>query len=382
MHNVRSKGPHILVVSPWGVSGGYSGPIVLLNRLFSSMSFKHGAKVDVAFRHRGLDIVPEWVNSGFPLVRSRSSLFSTLDRLRWILEIAKFIRRHGSRYDVIHIQGCYMLNVLPFMGSRHRSKLVALPVLDGGDLTTARSGGVAYIKGRVLRHVLSRARFALSLAPGITKDLESIGLPGSRILAVPNVVDPDVFYSQPRTLNSDSIILGFVGKLGETKQPHLLLEAIRLLRDKGYGVKGLFVGPFENASYEDLFRQKMSDLELQDVIELAGYQVDTASYFQRMDFFALLSKAEGMPGALVEALACGIPAVVTDVGSMRQVVEAANAGLVIEASGQSMAHALTTLIEDAELRLAMRASSAEYAERELSSHAVSSQYLQFLELNK
>lgn len=371
------RGQKILVLSPWGLAGGYSGPLVLLDRLFSAVVAIGEASVDVLYRDRGLTRTPLWVKDAYPLAVTGASTFSLFQRLRWIARTRWFLMRRAGDYDVIHVHGAYLLNIMPFIGLACRRKIAVLPVLDGGDLTTRQSGILLWLKTALLRHVLGHASCGLSLASGIAEDLVSLGLPEDRVFDFPNVVDVDEFVPCPRPSGGlqTQFTLGFVGKMGETKQPHLVLEALKDLQLSGVDAKAIFVGPFANAEYEEKFFAAAEGHDVVDRVRVVGYQEDVSPFFREMDVFVLPSSAEGMPGALVEAMASGIPVVVTDVGSMRKIVDEAEAGYVVPASGKAIAEAAKAIQENDSLREGFSSAAREFAMQNFSKKAVAKIYL-------
>src|SRR5204863_1220564 len=86
----------------------------------------------------------------------------------------------------------------------------------------------------------------------------------------------------------------------------------------------------------------------QKVIEFTGWVVHGEPLFQlyrRADIFCMPSYSEGMPGALLEALAASLPAVVTTAGDMPTLIRAGQAGLVVPAgNAQALARALILLL--------------------------------------
>jgi glycosyltransferase involved in cell wall biosynthesis len=81
-----------------------------------------------------------------------------------------------------------------------------------------------------------------------------------------------------------------------------------------------------------------------------GQQLDVAPFFSAADAFIMSSKSEGVPMSLLQAFSLGVPAIVTDVGGMAEVVRLAKAGFIVPP---------TDLTAMAEAILQMTASSAE-----------------------
>ncbi len=168
---------------------------------------------------------------------------------------------------------------------------------------------------------------------------------------VPTWVDADVFHPvshQRRQALRESLAVeyqlplqarwvSFVGRLDTQKNPGLLLEAFaRAVSAKspagepGPGTDAvlLLVG---NGVLRPQLEARARALGLQQRVRFLGLQAQSAiaRLLQASDLFALSSAYEGMPMALLEALGCGTPAVVTDVGEVKRVVRHGVNGVVV-----------------------------------------------------
>jgi glycosyltransferase involved in cell wall biosynthesis len=83
-------------------------------------------------------------------------------------------------------------------------------------------------------------------------------------------------------------------------------------------------------------------------VDFLGHQDDLPAFYQSLDIVVLTSSTEQMPLCVLEAMACGLPVVSTDVGDVRNMVSAANKPFVIPTGG--LAQALLVLARDAMLR--------------------------------
>lgn len=99
------------------------------------------------------------------------------------------------------------------------------------------------------------------------------------------------------------------------------------------------------------------------VIKFVGDIGDAFSFFQRGDIFLMMSRYEGTPNALLEAMAAGIPAIVTPVGDVPCIARERRLRL-IEASADSAFHAICDLAADWDRTLAYAAAAREYCTRE------------------
>ena len=98
-------------------------------------------------------------------------------------------------------------------------------------------------------------------------------------------------------------------------------------------------------------RRQTSELGLDQTVLFAGHRHDAARLAGAFDVFALASLYEGLSIALLEAMALGTPAVVTDVGGLPEVVEHGRQGMVVRPGDpRGLADAIVALLEDADLR--------------------------------
>jgi glycosyltransferase involved in cell wall biosynthesis len=87
-----------------------------------------------------------------------------------------------------------------------------------------------------------------------------------------------------------------------------------------------------------------SQLGITAEVTFWGQQLDVAPFFSAADAFIMSSKSEGLPMSLLQAFSLGLPAIVTDVGGMAEVVRLANAGYTVSATNPAeMAAAILQL---------------------------------------
>jgi glycosyltransferase involved in cell wall biosynthesis len=98
-------------------------------------------------------------------------------------------------------------------------------------------------------------------------------------------------------------------------------------------------------------RQQLAATGLGDRFEMLGYQANPSRLLAAADVFTLSSRHEGLPIALLEAMAVGLPPVVTRVGGIEEVVTDGRSGLTVEAQRpDQLAAAYVRLAQDPDLR--------------------------------
>ncbi|WP_323749740.1 glycosyltransferase [Curtobacterium sp. VKM Ac-1376] len=314
--------------------------MTLMNRLYGALRSCY--RVDVAYRNRGIEVEAPWVTSGFPILATRPGRFSRFDQLRWALKVRKLLWRSANDYKYVHLHGAYITNMLA-VPRRIRKKLIVLPVLESGDLPAGAAASP--LKRKIYRRVLKHAFLGLALSAGIEHELVSLGLPRERVLRINNPSGTAVGKGSGGERSNNEFTIGFVGKIGPNKNPHLVLDAVAGLHDRGVQARAILVGPFADSQFEQKFRAHAERLGIVSSVTITGFVEDVQAHLLQMDIFLLPSKHEGMPGALAEAMAFGIPAVVTDVGDMGRHVRAAQSGLVVDAASPPIIDALERLTD-------------------------------------
>jgi glycosyltransferase involved in cell wall biosynthesis len=124
-------------------------------------------------------------------------------------------------------------------------------------------------------------------------------------------------------LPADAAVVGAVGRLAYQKAPEDFLAAMRRLARPG--VIGVWVGGGELAARIGYLASKQPAGR----VVLAGERADVPEILAAFDVFALPSRYEGLPTAVVEAMVCGIPVVATAVNAVSDVVVPGETGLLV-----------------------------------------------------
>lgn len=203
----------------------------------------------------------------------------------------------------------------------------------------------------VLASVGSRVRDELVQA--------GIGATSQYVVVPPGVPLPERHdRNEARTafdIPDDVGVVTFVGRLTGVKRFDRFTEMARLLVDSGQDVRFLVVGG------GDLHQAKEATADLGHRFVFTGWLGDVGLAYAASDVIALTSDNEGMPVTLIEAQMCGVPAVATDVGSVREVVLDGETGFVVEADPVILADAVDRLLGDRSLREAFGRRAAEWA---------------------
>lgn len=184
--------------------------------------------------------------------------------------------------------------------------------------------------------------------------VSGIGLPAEKVTLIYNGIElpavPGVSRQAARAmlgLSPGDTVLGMVSRLDPAKGVDIAIRALPALENVTLTIIG--DGP-ERAKLEAL----AEELRVAGRIRWAGYRPDVYSLLPAFDVFVQSSRFEGLPTTVMEAMAAGLPVVATDVGGTPEVVEDGTTGLLVPpADPATLAQAITCLLEDADLRLAM-----------------------------
>lgn len=152
-------------------------------------------------------------------------------------------------------------------------------------------------------------------------------------------------------LPEDIPVVGIVARLAAEKNHQLLLDACRHLMVLGVAPFRLVLvgdGPLRSE-----LERSVRALGLDPFVSFLGMRQDIPELVKGFDIFALSSSTEGVSLTLLEAMACGVPVVATDVGGNPEVVEDGITGFVVPQDAEKMATRLLELLNDPELRSRM-----------------------------
>ena len=145
----------------------------------------------------------------------------------------------------------------------------------------------------------------------------------------------------------DEMVVGTVANLRAQKDYPNLLAAAARLRDRGRPIRILAVG---QGPLEGEIRDEHRRLALDGVVDLLGERADAVTVMSACDAFVLASNNEGLPVAVMEALALGLPVVATRVGGLSEAIDDTCGLLVPPRDPDALADAMATLRDDAVLR--------------------------------
>ena len=323
---LRARPVWMLVPTFYPVIGGEQ---IQVKRLSKGL-LAHGRSVRVLTRQhsyahpKGLsasDLV-----DGVPVRRIYSRGWGKVGSILFMFGGLWYLFRHGRR-------AVYHANAV---GATGWLAVAARYLLGGRCLVKMRTGRYSYERryasGIARRQFVTLLRLAdcvqvvSSEVEGLMRDL---GVPPSRVVRLPNAVDTTVF--RPASLEEKSTarkrigvpakktIMLWVGRLVPIKGLDLLLRAWALLSEQERA--GALLVVVGEGPERDKLLEMITRLGLPDSVCLVGSQQTVRDYYWAADLFVLPSRTEGLSGALIEAMACGLPVIASNIGGATDMVE-------------------------------------------------------------
>lgn len=284
-------------------------------------------------------------------------------RLPGIMRLAALLRR--QRVDVLHVQAAYLLQWAAPAAWLTGTRLVY----------TEHSSHTFETQPRMARLVRWMAPFLGGMSC-VTERLrrymtDRMGIAPHRVRLIRNGVDVERFSPRgpvaplpdgwahaaaPASADhgdcGDRVVIGNVARFCEAKDHPGLLRAFHDVQSTHPAARLLLVGDGETRPQAEALRDALA---LGDTVHFAGTRQDVPALLRAMTVFVLSSRHEGMPVAVLEAMACGVPVVTTDVGGIGELVrDGETARIVPPGDPQALADALRWMLDHPAERMAMR----------------------------
>jgi len=249
-------------------------------------------------------------------------------------------------------------------------------------IASRRSWHSPHLQGRILRANRLAYRFAdrvVGNSPSVSGLVASEGgVPASRIVTIPNFLDPQSFEPlseanrrvllQELGVPADAFVVGIVARLSAVKDHATLLRALAALAKEIPNVHGVLVGDGpERGHIEALARE----LRIDERVHLAGERPQIPNLHGLFDVSVLCSTTEAFPNSVLEAMAASRPVVATDVGGTPDAVRQGSTGLLVPArDSERLASAIARLHAEPALRTKLGTAGRTAAQSGYSASAV------------
>jgi glycosyltransferase involved in cell wall biosynthesis len=215
--------------------------------------------------------------------------------------------------------------------------------------------------------------------------MENIVNPKQVVVIPGSGIDTEFFKPKKAKKNvkkkKDRFIFGYAGRLLWDKGIRELIEASKILKHKGFNFEIHIVGKPDSGNPNSLSVRTLSEWERQKLIVYRGFFKDVRPFLEEIDCFVYPSYREGLPRAVLEAMAMEKPVITTDAPGCRDAVVDGKTGFLVKAKNPaSLARAMEKVMKlPQEKLLQMGKEGRKLVEERFSTAAVVPQYVSVIE---
>jgi glycosyltransferase involved in cell wall biosynthesis len=322
---------------------------------------------------------------GIKIYKMRSK--PPLSYLRSGLIAYKKIKTIGENFDIIHYHNPgYSLITLkkrrlpPIVMTLHDSPQGILESIDWSNFRSIKEALYFYYCSKFAS---TRVSALVCVSPGVKEDLVNrFNLNPDKVQVITTGVDLKLFYPEEKDKDIDIL---FVGRLVSKKRPTDLIRSISMLRNEFPYIKAYFVG---GTTRDPMYRRVVNmidDLDLNENIKLIEpvNQQKLRGYYQRSKMLVLPSTTESSPKVTLEAMACEVPVISTDIiGNKKILLDGKTGFLVPVKSPWELTGKISLLLKDEDLRKKMGGFGKRRVEKNFTWKIIANKYLNLYETLK
>lgn len=257
---------------------------------------------------------------GVPVVRIPVAGPKPLRSLLFVVRARAELR--ALEPDVVHAFDTLTPSVVALGHRRRYGTPVATKVLRSGEIGDLQVLGRKFMGERRVRSLVAEVDRFVAISTDIAEELRGLGVPEDRIAHIPNGVDTDRFHppdGDTREAREPHRVIA-TGRLAPEKRLHEIASRWPDLRARHPSAELVLVGD----------GPERATLEAHAGTRLLGRREDVEEQLRSATVYVSASNAEGLSNSLLEAMASGLPCVVTDVGGVRDVIVDGVHGIVVD----------------------------------------------------
>jgi glycosyltransferase involved in cell wall biosynthesis len=275
--------------------------------------------------------------------------------------------------DVVHAHG-YKADIYVYLALRG----TAIPYVStchnwlNNDITV-RLYGIAD------RFVLRNYMRVVAVSADVQQRLRKAGVAREKISPIRNGIDLQPFENATPAIRpaadskENSLRIGLIGRLSPEKGIDIFLRAAALVLPEFPNARFLLVGEGPDRDKLELL---IDELKMRDSISFLGRRDDMPSIYASLDVMVSASRFEGLPMAILEGMATGLPLVATAVGEVSTVVLEGRTGLLVKPEDpNALAEKILELLRDPAKRRRFGTAARKLIQQEYSSQRMTSDYL-------
>ena len=346
------------------IGGGESQAAVLGRGLIG-----RGHEVLLLTRRSRRELAREEIIDGIRVLRVAPTGAGRHRKWALILTTLPALWRLRHAYDVVLVAGFRILAVPALIAGRRLGKAVVLKADSNGEMSgeffraglagarLAPESAPVRCALRLRNRLLRRAAAFVAISEEIRREMLAQGISAERICRIPNGVDTNAFRpatAAERTLLRARLnlpagpVIVYTGRLVSYKGLPMLLETWRQLA--GERSEGTLVlvgeGSGDMHDCESALREFVRQHGLEPRVRFTGATANVDDWLRAADLFVFPTENEAFGLSLVEAMACGLPAVTTAVGGIKDyVTHGRNAWVIAPGDGAALAAAVRALLD-------------------------------------
>jgi glycosyltransferase involved in cell wall biosynthesis len=302
--------------------------------------------------------------------------------------VAKLLWKLRGEYDIVHCHGMNPFHGFPLffanlLGKRSLGKLS----IANSDIDFKNQGRLV---GNLHSFFLKKADRYIAISSALQEEVKTSGLSPDKCRFIPNGVDTKRFYPisnhekinfrKQLNLPPNKMIVLFVGVIDYRKGVDVLLPAFKRVLETEKDVILVLVGPANRVDKDGSFYKKMTDfvktMNIESFIHFFDESDQIQKYYQMADLFVLPSRQEGMPNAVLEAMACGLPVIGTTISGTMDIIPDDKFGILSKPGDEfSLSQALKELIRNKSNREQISKNVIERINHQFSLNKISSYYI-------
>ncbi len=279
---------------------------------------------------------------------------------------ADIVHAHGYKADVY---ACFALRrtTTPFVSTCHN---------------WLKDGPLVSLYGMVDRFMLRSYAGVIAVSDEVKTKLLKAGVRAQKIHLIRNGIDMRPFINAKPSLRIEgdgesALVVGWIGRLSNEKGADIFLRAAAGVLAEYPGARFVVVGDGPDLA---MLNALIDELNIRKNVSLAGRREDMPSVYASLDVMVSSSRQEGLPMAILEGMASGLPLVATAVGDVPTVVRDGRSGVLVPSEDVGLlASAIVELLRDALLRMRLGSAARRLIAEEFSAERMTANYLRVYE---
>lgn len=378
--------PKVCILAPsyWPAVGGGETHARLLARELAL----RGCSVTVLTRRREAEWAAEEKFEGARILRFGSPGHVRTGKYLLLAPALGWLLRHRKRWDVVYVCGLRVAGWSGILAQLLTKKpcvlrAEAMGEMDGAFIWRSPEGRISETKKAFARPLVAvrnalyrKAAAFLAVSTPVREEYLACGVDPDKIELLPNGYDPAVFHPLSDPAERPALrrrlglpeegrpIFAYSGKLIRGKGLGFLLRVWKQFHAMRPAAVLVLIGSggAQSLSCEDDLRKYAAENGLGKSVRFTGYTDDVVSWLQASDAFVFASERESQGLAVLEAMACGLPVLASDIPGVRDMVRDGTDGILLPPNGEiAWLHALERLLDHPTEARALASSSAETA---------------------